>query len=114
MSRRTPRLPSWLPIDPYILALLGTVALAALLPASGRAAEVAGGASTGAVALLFFLYGARLSTREALDGLRHWRLHVTVLAATFVVFPLLGLAARGLQPAVLTPELYSGLLFLCL
>jgi sodium/bile acid cotransporter 7 len=114
MSRRTPRLPSWLPIDPYILALLGTVALAALLPASGRAADVAGGASTGAVALLFFLYGARLSTREALDGLRHWRLHATVLAATFVVFPLLGLAARGLEPAVLTPELYSGLLFLCL
>ncbi|MDQ0846330.1 bile acid:sodium symporter family protein [Streptomyces sp. V1I6] len=114
MSRRTPRLPSWLPIDPYILALLGTVALAALLPASGRTADVAGGASTGAVALLFFLYGARLSTREAIDGLRHWRLHVTVLAATFVVFPLLGLAARGLEPAVLTPELYSGLLFLCL
>ncbi|NWF26706.1 bile acid:sodium symporter [Streptomyces sp. PKU-EA00015] len=111
--RRTPRLP-WLPIDPYILALLGTVALAALLPASGTAADVAGGASTGAVALLFFLYGARLSTRETLDGLRHWRLHVTVLAATFVVFPLLGLAARGLEPLVLTPELANGLLFLCL
>ncbi|MGW0701677.1 bile acid:sodium symporter family protein [Streptomyces sp. NPDC002867] len=112
--RRTPRLPSWLPIDPYILALLGTVALAALLPASGTAADVAGGASTGAVALLFFLYGARLSTRETLDGLRHWRLHVTVLAATFVVFPLLGLAAGGLEPLVLTPELANGLLFLCL
>ncbi|MFJ8076785.1 bile acid:sodium symporter family protein [Streptomyces sp. NPDC096176] len=115
MSRpRAPRLPSWLPIDPYILALLGTVALAALLPASGAAADVAGGASTGAVALLFFLYGARLSTREALDGLRHWRLHLTVLAATFVVFPLLGLAGRVLEPSVLTPALYSGLLFLCL
>ncbi|MFF8841465.1 bile acid:sodium symporter family protein [Streptomyces sp. NPDC015127] len=112
--RRTPRLPSWLPIDPYILALLGTVALAALLPASGTTADVAGGASTGAVALLFFLYGARLSTRETLDGLRHWRLHVTVLAATFLVFPLLGLAARGLEPLVLTPELANGLLFLCL
>ncbi|MDQ1007259.1 sodium/bile acid cotransporter 7 [Streptomyces sp. V4I23] len=112
--RRTPRLPSWLPIDPYILALLGTVALAALLPASGTVADVAGGASTVAVALLFFLYGARLSTRETLDGLRHWRLHVTVLAATFVVFPLLGLAARGLEPLVLTPELANGLLFLCL
>lgn len=114
MSRRTLSLPSWLPVDPYILALLGTVVLAALLPASGRAADVAGGASTGAVALLFFLYGARLSTREAVGGLRHWRLHVTVLAATFLVFPLLGLAARGLEPWLLTPELYSGLLFLCL
>lgn len=120
--RRTPRLrlrlrlrlPSWLPIDPYIMALLGTVVLAALLPASGGAADVVGGASTGAVALLFFLYGARLSTREALDGLKHWRLHLTVLAATFLVFPLLGLAAKGLEPVVLTPQLYSGLLFLCL
>ncbi|MDX3854248.1 bile acid:sodium symporter family protein [Streptomyces sp. AK02-01A] len=112
--RRTPRPPSWLPVDPYLLALIGTVVIAALLPASGAAAEVAGGASTGAVALLFFLYGVRLSTREALDGLKHWRLHTAVLGCTFVVFPLLGLAARGLVPFVLTPQLYSGLLFLCL
>ncbi|WEH36762.1 bile acid:sodium symporter [Streptomyces sp. AM 4-1-1] len=114
MSRRTPRPPSWLPIDPYVLALIGTVVLAALLPASGSAAEAVGGASTGAVALLFFLYGARLSTGEALDGLKHWRLHLTVLAGTFLVFPLLGLAARGLVPHVLTPQLHTGFLFLCL
>ncbi|WP_426367153.1 bile acid:sodium symporter family protein [Streptomyces sp. E-08] len=113
-ARRTLRLPSRLPVDGYVLALLGTVALAALLPASGAAATVTKGASTGAVALLFFLYGARLSTREALDGLKHWRLHLTVLGATFLLFPLLGLAARGLVPGVLTPQLYSGFLFLCL
>ncbi|MFB0633022.1 bile acid:sodium symporter family protein [Streptomyces sp. AB3(2024)] len=112
--RRRPRLPARLPLDPYVLALLATVGLAALLPARGPAATVADGASTGAVALLFFLYGARLSTREALDGLRHWRLHVTVLACTFVLFPLLGLAARALVPTLLTEPLYSGLLFLCL
>ncbi|MFD3660438.1 bile acid:sodium symporter family protein [Streptomyces sp. NPDC058659] len=118
MNRRTPlripRLPSWLPVDAYTLALLGTVGLAALLPASGTAATIAEGASTGAVALLFLLYGARLSTREALDGLRHWRLHLTVLGSTFLLFPLLGLAARGLVPTVLTPQLAGGLLFLCL
>lgn len=113
-SRPRRRLPSWLPLDPYMLALLATVGLAALLPASGTAADVAGGASTGAVALLFFLYGARLSTREAVAGLKSWRLHLTVLACTFLVFPLLGLATRGLVPFLLTPELYSGLLFLCL
>ncbi|MEW2316145.1 bile acid:sodium symporter family protein [Streptomyces bauhiniae] len=103
-----------LPIDPYIALLLGTVGLAALLPARGVAADVASGASTAAIAFLFFLYGARLSTREAMDGLRHWRLHLTVLACTFVVFPLLGLAARGLVPALLTQPLYQGLLFLTL
>lgn len=111
---RRPHLPARLPVDPYVLALLGTVGLAALLPARGQAATVADGAATAAVALLFFLYGARLSTREALDGLRHWRLHLTVLVCTFLLFPLLGLAARGLVPTLLTPPLYSGLLFLCL
>ncbi|WP_316742223.1 bile acid:sodium symporter family protein [Streptomyces sp. MK7] len=108
------RWPSRLPIDPYIVLLVGTVGLAALLPARGGAAHAVSGASTAAIALLFFLYGARLSTREALDGLKHWRLHVTVLACTFVVFPLLGLAARGLVPVLLTQPLYQGLLFLTL
>ncbi|MGW1066608.1 bile acid:sodium symporter family protein [Streptomyces aureus] len=106
--------PSWMPVDPYILLLLGTVGLAALLPASGTAADVASGASTAAIAFLFFLYGARLSTREAVDGLKHWRLHGTVLICTFVAFPLLGLAARGLEPVFLTHDLYTGLLFLTL
>ncbi|MEV6006519.1 bile acid:sodium symporter family protein [Streptomyces sp. NPDC051976] len=105
---------SRLRVDPYIVALLATVAVAALLPATGGAAHAASDASDAAVALLFFLYGARLSTREALDGLRHWRLHGTVLAATFAVFPLLGLAARGLVPYVIAPQLYPGFLFLCL
>jgi sodium/bile acid cotransporter 7 len=106
--------PSWMPIDPYILLLLGTVGLAALLPARGAGADVASGASTAAIAFLFFLYGARLSTREALDGLKHWRLHTTVLACTFLIFPLLGLAARGLVPVLLNQPLYQGLLFLTL
>ncbi|WP_256925033.1 bile acid:sodium symporter family protein [Streptomyces sp. Amel2xC10] len=106
--------PSRMPVDPYILLLLGTVGIAALFPARGTGADVASGAATAAIAFLFFLYGARLSTREALDGLRHWRLHVTVLVCTFVVFPLLGLAARGLVPVFLTEPLYQGLLFLTL
>ncbi|WP_181808316.1 bile acid:sodium symporter family protein [Streptomyces shenzhenensis] len=103
-----------MPIDPYVLLLLGTVGLAALLPARGAAADVASGASTAAIAFLFFLYGVRLSTREAVDGLRHWRLHVTVLVCTFVIFPVLGMAARGLVPVLLTHPLYQGLLFLTL
>ncbi|MFD4603999.1 bile acid:sodium symporter family protein [Streptomyces sp. NPDC058464] len=103
-----------MPIDPYVLLLLGTVCLAALFPARDTAADVASGASTAAIAFLFFLYGARLSTREAVDGLRHWRLHVTVLVCTFVIFPVLGVAARGLVPVLLTHPLYQGFLFLTL
>jgi sodium/bile acid cotransporter 7 len=101
-------------VDPYIASLLGTVLLACLLPARGVAATGVSHASTAAIALLFFLYGARLSTGEAVRGLRQWRLHGTVFTATFVLFPLLGLAARLLVPSVLTPQLYQGVLFLCL
>lgn len=107
--RRTVRL-----LDPYIMLLLGTVLLAVLLPASGSVADGFEWATKIAVGLIFFLYGARLSTREALDGLRHWRLHLAVLLCTFAVFPLFGLATYGLVPYVLSPQLQQGLLFLCL
>ncbi|TDC70835.1 bile acid:sodium symporter family protein [Streptomyces hainanensis] len=101
-------------IDPFIVLLLATVGVAALLPASGQAADGVDAATVGIIGLLFFLYGARLSTREAMDGLRHWRLHLTIITCTFVVFPLLGLATRGLVPWLVSDPLYPGLLFLCL
>lgn len=100
--------------DSFILALVATAILASVVPATGEALDVLRVASKISIALLFFLYGARLSTREAITGLRHWRLHTAILAMTFVLFPLLGLAARFLVPAVLTKPLYAGVLLLCL
>lgn len=100
-------------IDPFLVLLLATVGVAVLVPARGAAAGVVDVATAVAIGLLFFLYGARLSTGEVVGGLRHWRLHTTVLVATFVLFPLLGLAA-GLLPAWLLPTpLAAGVLFLC-
>ena len=102
------------PIDSFLLALAATVALATLVPAHGGAAEAVSVAAIAAIAMLFFLYGVRLSPQQALHGVRQWRLHLLVLATTFVIFPVLGLAARVLVPSVLTVDLYNGLLFLCL
>jgi sodium/bile acid cotransporter 7 len=104
---------SRLRVDPYILALLLTVAVASLFPARGAVATGFGHATTIAIGLLFFLYGARLSTREAVDGLKHWRLHGLVFLATFVLFPLLGVLSLLLVPWALTPGLFTGLMFLC-
>jgi solute carrier family 10 (sodium/bile acid cotransporter), member 7 len=103
-----------IPIDWFLLAVAAMVALAALVPAHGDAAAAVSVAAKAAIALLFCLYGARLSPQQAWHGVRQWRLHLLVLATTFVVFPLLGLAARVLVPSVLTVDLYNGLLFLCL
>ena len=100
-------------LDPYLVAIVGMVALASTFPCRGQVASGFSRASMAAVGLLFFLHGARLSREAVWHGLSHWRLQVLILAATFVLFPLLGLAARGLVPQVLSPQLYLGLLFLC-
>ena len=105
---------SALPIDTFLLAMAATVAVAALLPARGAAADVMSVAAKAVIALLFWLYGARLSPQQAWQGVKRWQLHLLVLATTFVVFPVLGLAARGLVPWLLNLDLYTGLLFLCL
>ena len=47
-----------LPLDPYLLCLIATVALAFVLPARGRATLVLDKTVYGAVAALFFLDGA--------------------------------------------------------
>lgn len=100
--------------DPFVVALIATAVIASFVPASGDGLELVKQASRLAIALLFFLYGARLSTAETIAGARNWRLQVAVLSTTFVAFPLLGLGARVLQPSVLTPGLYAGVLLLCL
>jgi sodium/bile acid cotransporter 7 len=101
-------------VDRFLLAILVTVAVASILPVSGGAAGVVAVLVQVAVGLLFFLHGAKLSTRAALEGLRHWRLHGTVFLATFVLFPLIGLSARLLVPHVLPASLYFGVMFMCL
>jgi sodium/bile acid cotransporter 7 len=103
---------SRLPIDPYIAAIVGMVCLASLLPVHGTGAVVGGHVTTAAIALLFFLHGARLAPKAALAGARHWRLHVVVLASTFLVFPVLVLSARMIFPGLLTAPLWTGLILL--
>ena len=104
--------PRFLP-DNFTLALLATVTLASVLPAQGTVAHFFEGLTTAAIALLFFLHGAKLSRAAVVAGLAHWRLHLLVLACTFAVFPMLGLVLKPLFSAVLTPELAVGMLFLC-
>ncbi|HEY1941579.1 MAG TPA: bile acid:sodium symporter family protein [Roseiarcus sp.] len=104
---------SRLPIDPYLLVLIGTVGLAAVVPARGAGAPIVDGAVYGAVALLFFLYGARLSSQAVVAGIADWRLQSLILASTFVLFPAIGLALTAIVRPFLAPELSLGLMFVC-
>ena len=66
-----------------------------------------------AIASLFFLQGARLSRAALVAGAEDWRLHAAIAFATFVLFPLLGLALWAAAPHVLPRSLWSGVLFVC-
>ncbi len=98
--------------EPFILMLLGTVVLASLLPARGEMATIVGYAADIGIVLLFFLHGAKLSRDAVWAGLRNWKLHLAVLAITFVAFPLFGLGLTALP--FVTGPLAAGLLFLTL
>jgi sodium/bile acid cotransporter 7 len=101
-------------LDPFLAALIATVVLASVLPCAGRAATVFGWATDGAIALLFFLHGARLSRAAIMAGIGAWRIHALALGATFVLFPALGLALRAAGHGWLNPAIGNGILFLCL
>ncbi|QAY63462.1 bile acid:sodium symporter [Xylanimonas allomyrinae] len=86
-------------VDPFIGALLAVLAFGLVVPLGDGVLRVLGVVGRGAVALLFLLYGARLSTREVWRGLAHWRLQGGIFTATFVLFPLVGLVlARAVEP----------------
>ncbi|EJT03998.1 transmembrane protein [Rhizobium sp. CCGE 510] len=99
--------------DTFTILLVCTVILASLLPARGTFAGYFGIATDLAIALLFFLHGARLSRDVVIAGLLHWRLHIVILLTTFGIFPLLGLGLGFIPDTILPQPLYLGILFLC-
>ena len=98
--------------DPFMLALLSSLALATLLPASGAAAVVVEWLSNITVVLLFFFHGAKLARSSVIAGLTHWRLHLLILGCTFVMFPILGLGLSKLFGGWLSPALWTGILYI--
>lgn len=100
-------------LDPFTTLLLCVVVLAALWPAQGWAEQGLRGLTQAAIALLFFMHGAKLSRQQVFAGLLHWRLHLAIFACTFVLFPLLGLLLRPLAQPLVGAALYAGVLFMC-
>ncbi len=98
--------------DWYIILIIAMVVLASVLPASGPAAPAFSLATKIAIGLVFFLHGAKLSREAVIKGVTHWRLHLLVLAATFVLFPILCLGLAKLPAWIMPVALAPGLIFL--
>lgn len=108
------RVASPVKVDPFLLWLVATVAAASVLPATGRGAAVFGVLADAAIALLFFLHGAKLSREAIVAGMGNWRLHTLVLCSTYILFPIVGVTLVALGRGAIDPLLASGLVFLTL
>ena len=100
----------WRP-DWFILGLIAAVTTASLLPCRGEGAQVFKCLGIAAISALFFLQGARLSRDAVVAGMTHWRLHLAIASATFILFPLLGLGLIGAAGHQLPGLLRTGILF---
>ncbi|TZG24177.1 bile acid:sodium symporter family protein [Sphingomonas montanisoli] len=101
-------------VDPFLLMLIATIVAASLLPARGAGVSVFHWLANAAIVLLFFLHGAKLSRAAIVAGVGNWRLHLLVMASSFVLFPILGLGLSIFARPMASPEILAGLLFLSL
>lgn len=102
-----------LALDRFTILLVGMVLLATFFPVSGQAAQYFNTLTTVAIAILFFLHGAKLSREAVIEGILHWKMHVLVFAFTFLIFPVIGLLAKPILLPLLGQQLYWGFLFMC-
>ena len=100
--------------DRFTLTLIATVLLASFLPARGEFVGWLNALTIAAIALLFFMHGAKLSREAILAGSNNWRLHLWVMCSTFIIFPALGVLFAWWAPIDVSPELYAGFIYLCI
>ncbi|HLS00878.1 MAG TPA: bile acid:sodium symporter family protein [Beutenbergiaceae bacterium] len=100
--------------DPFMVGIIVMMVLGLVLPIPTEAIGAIRAVSNGAIFVLFLLYGARLSTREVVDGMKNVRLQGAIIASTFVLFPILGLITQSLSTPFLGETLAAGLLYVAL
>lgn len=78
-------------IDSFVIAIMISVILAYFFPQLGASDSPVPMdlISSLGISFIFFFYGLSLSTEAIKNGLQNWKLHVSVQASTFLLFPLL-------------------------
>ena len=100
--------------DRFTNLLILAVLIATVLPVQGQSAVAMSWVTNLAIALLFFLHGSRLSREAIIKGASHWRLHTAIFSTTFIFFPIMGVVLGPVLRPFITPELYLGVLYLCI
>ncbi|MBO3099608.1 bile acid:sodium symporter [Gelidibacter pelagius] len=79
------------PIDTFVIAIVISIVIAYFFPQLGASDSPVpmNLISSLGISFIFFFYGLSLSSEAIRNGLKNWKLHVSVQASTFVLFPLL-------------------------
>ena len=80
-----------IPIDTFVIAIVISIFLAYVFPQLGASDSPVpmNLISSLGISFIFFFYGLSLNSQALRAGLRNWKLHLSVQASTFVLFPLL-------------------------
>lgn len=78
-------------IDSFVIAIVISIVLAYFFPQLGASDSPVpmNLISSLGISFIFFFYGLSLSSEAIKNGLKNWKLHISVQASTFVLFPLL-------------------------
>ena len=78
-------------IDRFVLAIILSVIMAYIFPQLGAKDSPVPLDTIGSIgiSLIFFFYGLSLENEAIKNGLKNWKLHITVHASTFILFPVL-------------------------
>ncbi|WP_152205576.1 bile acid:sodium symporter family protein [Marinobacter changyiensis] len=98
--------------DNFTLVMIVVIITATVLPAHGAGATFFGWLTSFAIALLFFMHGAKLSRKAIIAGATHWRLHLLVFGSTFILFPIVALILQPVLRPMLGDALWVGVLYL--
>lgn len=78
-------------IDTFVILIVISIVVAYFFPQVGASDSPVpmNLISSLGISFIFFFYGLSLSSEAIRNGLKNWKLHVSVQASTFVLFPLL-------------------------
>lgn len=101
-------------IDSFVIAIIISIVIAYFFPQLGASDSPVPMdlISSLGISFIFFFYGLSLSTEAIKNGLKNWKLHVSVQSSTFVLFPLIILPFYPLVKDTSHELLWLGFLFM--
>ena len=103
----------WRP-DSLVTGIILALIAGLLIPVSDSASGVLSNVADVGVGLVFLVYGMRLHTSEVWAGLKNIKLQGSVLASTYVLFPVLGFLISNAVEPVVGSHFAAGILYLSL